>query len=138
VEDYIPGIELALEGLLEDGQLRTLALFDKPDPLEGPFFQETIYVTPSRLPAAQQTRVQDAVRDAVRAIGLQHGAVHAEVRCNAAGVYLLEAAPRSIGGLCARALRFASGNVSLEELLLAAALGATRPPCNARRALPAS
>jgi len=123
VEDYIPGLEMALEGLLQDGELRTLALFDKPDPLEGPFFQETIYVTPSRQPRALQSEVVDTVRAAARALGLRTGPLHAEVRCNAAGTTLLEAAPRSIGGLCARALRFGAGEVSLEELVLRQALG---------------
>ena len=60
VEDYIPGVEVALEGLLDGGRLRTLALFDKPDPLEGPFFEETLYVTPSRLPADAQAAIEDA------------------------------------------------------------------------------
>ena len=123
VEDYIPGPEMALEGLLENGTLRTLALFDKPDPLEGPFFQETIYVTPSRQPQALQSQVRETVRAAARALGLRTGPLHAEVRCNAAGTYLVEVAPRSIGGLCARSLRFGDGEVSLEELILRQALG---------------
>ena len=122
VEGYIPGREVAVEGLLTDGELRVLAIFDKPDPLEGPFFEETIYLTPSRLAESEQRAIGDCARDAVRALGLTHGPVHAEFRLNGEGVWPLEVAPRPIGGLCARALRFgptASGDwMSLEELLL--------------------
>ncbi len=123
VEDYLPGVEIALEGLIENHRLRSLALFDKPDPLEGPFFEETLYVTPSRHPLALQAAVVDSVQRAVTAIGLHTGPVHAEVRVNDRGVFLLEAAPRSIGGLCSRALRFGADGSSLEELLLHHALG---------------
>jgi len=123
VEEYLPGVELALEGLLQDGRLRTLALFDKPDPLEGPFFEETIYVTPSRLSPELQAAIADSVQRAVVALGLRTGPLHAEVRVNDRGIFLLEAAPRSIGGLCSRALRFGRGGSSLEELLLLHALG---------------
>src|SRR3984893_12623759 len=121
VEGYIPGREVALEGLLTDGVLRVLAIFDKPDPLEGPFFEETIYVTPSRLTGAKSDIERGAV-DAVRALGLSHGPVHAEYRINEHGVWPLEVAPRPIGGLCARALRFVTEQsdevIGLEELLL--------------------
>ncbi len=124
IEDFIPGLEVALEGLLDDGRLRVLALFDKPDPLDGPFFEETLYVTPSRHPAAVQEACIDAVQRAVAALGLLHGPIHAEVRHGARGTYLLEVAPRSIGGLCSRALRFgATGSMALEELVLRHALG---------------
>ena len=122
VEGYIPGREVAVEGLLTDGQLRVLAVFDKPDPLEGPFFEETIYVTPSCLTELELCYVERSTVDAVRALGLTHGPVHAEFRINEQGVWPLEVAPRPIGGLCARALRFeniADGKtVGLEELLL--------------------
>ena len=122
VEGYIPGTEVAVEGLLTDGQLRVLAIFDKPDPLEGPFFEETIYVTPSRLPESQRRDVERCARDAVRALGLTQGPIHAEFRINEQGVWPLEVAPRPIGGLCARALRFQhvhdGGLIGLEELLL--------------------
>src|SRR5277367_1750586 len=107
VEGYIPGREVAVEGLLTDGELRILAIFDKPDPLEGPYFEETIYVTPSRLSATQQQEIERCATDAVRAIGLSQGPVHAEFRINDEGAWPLEVAPRPIGGLCARALRFA-------------------------------
>ena len=107
VEGYIPGREVAVEGLLTDGELRVLAIFDKPDPLEGPYFEETIYVTPSRLDGAQQREIERCAVDAVRALGLSQGPVHAEFRINDEGVWPLEVAPRPIGGLCARALRFA-------------------------------
>lgn len=122
VETFIPGVEVALEGLLVEGGLRVLALFDKPDPLEGPFFEETIYVTPSRLPASLQRAVASCTKDAVAALGLKHGPVHAELRLNDEGPWILEIAPRSIGGLCSRALRFGEG-ISLEELLLRDAMG---------------
>ncbi len=123
VERYIPGREFAVEGLVTNGELQPLAIFDKPDPLEGPFFEETIYVTPSREPAAVQDALISTVRDAVGALGLRHGPVHAELRYNRDGAWMLETAARPIGGLCARALRF-QGGVSLEELILRHALGA--------------
>ena len=122
VEDYIPGIEVALEGILLDGELKTLALFDKPDPLEGPFFEETLYITPSRLSADIQDALHRATRDAADALGLQHGPVHAELRYNDEGAYLIEIAARTIGGLCARTLRFGTG-MSLEELVIRHAIG---------------
>src|SRR6202790_4498572 len=122
VEGYIAGKEVAVEGLLVDGVLRVLAIFDKPDPLEGPYFEETIYITLSRLPEAQQRDVERCATEAVRALGLSHGPVHAEFRINEEGVWPLEVAPRPIGGLCARALRFVGGSsgevIGLEELLL--------------------
>src|SRR5216683_3300339 len=126
VEGYIPGREVALEGILTDGALRVLAIFDKPDPLEGPYFEETIYVTPSRLTEAKQHALEKCAIDAVRALGLSHGPVHAEFRINDDGVWPLEVAPRPIGGLCARSLRFSfdvpSEPIGLEELLLRHAL----------------
>lgn len=122
VEGYIPGVEVALEGLLTKGELRVLALFDKPDPLEGPFFEETIYVTPSRLPDAVQQSIVACTAQAVAALGLAHGPIHAELRVNNQGPWILEIAPRSIGGLCSRALRFGEG-ISLEELILRHAMG---------------
>jgi biotin carboxylase len=122
VEGYIPGREVAVEGFLSDGEFRVLAIFDKADPLEGPFFEETIYVTPSRLSERQLREVERCAIDAVRALGLSHGPVHAEFRINDEGVWPLEVAPRPIGGLCARALRFVSGGsdevIGLEEVLL--------------------
>jgi biotin carboxylase len=125
IEDYIEGAEYALEGLLENGVLRTLALFDKPDPLDGPFFEETIYVTPSRVSRDVQRQIEAAVSAAVVALGLHHGPIHAEVRANASGVFVLEVAGRPIGGLCAKALRFERGGLSIgfEEFLLRSALG---------------
>ena len=126
VEEFIPGREVALEGLLDGGKLTVLALFDKPDPLDGPYFEETIYVTPSRLSAATKTAVADAVTGAVGAIGLRDGPIHAEARINDRGVWIIEVAARSIGGLCSRSLRF-SGNRTLEELVLCHALGRPIP-----------
>jgi len=126
-EGYIPGREVAVEGLLTDGKLRVLAIFDKPDPLVGPYFEETIYVTPSRLTDLQQREIERCAADAIRALGLSQGPVHAEFRVNEDGVWPLEVAPRPIGGLCARALRFAPNEtrepIGLEDLLLRHALG---------------
>lgn len=137
VETYIPGVEFAVEGLMHHGVFDALAVFDKPDPLEGPFFEETIYVTPSVHNPATIGRIVAAIVEAASAIGLSHGPVHAECRVNDAGVFVLEVAARPIGGLCARALRFValrlatapparSGQddpISFEELLLRQALG---------------
>jgi formate-dependent phosphoribosylglycinamide formyltransferase (GAR transformylase) len=127
VERYIPGREVAVEGLLDDlldgGRLRILAIFDKPDPLEGPFFEESIYVTPSRLAESEQAALADCAARTVRALGLVHGPVHAEFRINDEGPWILEAAPRPIGGLCSRALRFGEERMFLEELLVRHALG---------------
>lgn len=125
VEGYIPGREVAVEGLVSDGTLRVLAIFDKPDPLEGPYFEETIYVTPSRLPDAEQHSIEQCARDAARALGISQGPIHAEFRINDDGVWPLELAPRPIGGLCARALRFLGSEkelIGLEELLMRHAL----------------
>jgi biotin carboxylase len=122
VESYIPGREFAVEGLVTKGRVQPLAIFDKPDPLEGPFFEETIYVTPSREPASAQAALLETTERAVRALGLWHGPWHAELRYNREGAWLLEVAARPIGGLCARALRF-EGGVPLEELILRHAIG---------------
>ena len=122
VEEYIEGREFAVEGLMTRGELNVLAIFDKPDPLEGPFFEETIYVTPSREAEAVQRSIVETIRSAVRALGLYHGPIHAELRVNAKNVYMLEIAARPIGGLCARALRFAGG-LSLEEVVTLHAIG---------------
>jgi biotin carboxylase len=122
VEDFVPGAEVALEGLLKDGSLNVLAIFDKPDPLDGPFFEETIYVTPSRLPSGARERIAQATHHAALAIGLRDGPVHAELRWNERGPWVIEIAARSIGGLCSRTLKFGTG-ISLEELVLRHALG---------------
>lgn len=122
IEAYIPGKEFAVEGIVTHGVPRILAIFDKPDALEGPFFEETIYVTPSRESGAAQREMCRAVEQAVRALGLYHGPFHAELRWNEAGAWMLEVAARPIGGLCAKALRFGAG-MPLEELLLRHAIG---------------
>ena len=138
IEGFIPGREYALEALLTAGRVRPLALFDKPDPLDGPFFEETIYVTPPAAAADVEARIVAAVQRAAEALGLRHGPLHAECRVNAEGVFVLEVAARPIGGLCSRVLRFASvtdgsprppaapverAPVSLEHVLLRHALG---------------
>lgn len=132
IEGFIAGREFALEGVLHYGGLTVLALFDKPDPLDGPFFEETIYLTPSSLDADTQARVTETIARAAAAIGLTHGPIHAECRVNDEGVFVLEVAARPIGGLCARALRFEKRGresfppdppISLEELLLRHCLG---------------
>ncbi len=122
VESYLPGVEVALEGLLDNGRLIVLALFDKPDPLDGPFFEETLYVTPSRLPLDTQAAIAATTAAAARALGLVAGPIHAELRVNAGGVWIVEIAGRSIGGLCSRVLRFGVA-ASLEELILRQAAG---------------
>ena len=122
VEGYIPGREFAVEGLVTDGRFQALAIFDKPDPMEGPFFEETIYVTPSRESAEVQRNLLETTQRAVRALGFRYGPVHAELRHNSEGASMLEVHARPIGGLCARALRF-EGGVTLEELILRHALG---------------
>ena len=122
VEQFVPGVEVALEGLLVEGDLRVLALFDKPDPLDGPYFEETIYVTPSRLPDDVQKAIAETAAAACAALGLTDGPVHAELRVNGQGPWVIEVAARSIGGLCSRTLRFGTG-MTLEELILRHALG---------------
>jgi hypothetical protein len=117
VESFIEGREFALEGILTQGQLRVLALFDKPDPLDGPFFEETIYITPSREHRATQDAIVQTTQSAVHALGLTQGPIHAEMRVNASGVWMLEVAARPIGGLCARVLP------GLEDLILRHAAG---------------
>jgi len=126
VEDFIPGGEYALEGLLENGELRVLALFDKPDPLDGPYFEETVYVTPSRLPAGTQAAIAGEVQRACALARLVSGPVHAEMRVNEQGIWLLEVAARSIGGLCGRMLNHRLG-MPLEEVILRHALGMPVP-----------
>ena len=126
VEGFIAGREFAVEGLMTAGSLRILAIFDKPDPLDGPFFEETIYVTPSSAPSSDQAAIIGAVTQAAWAIGLRHGPIHAECRLNDAGVFVLEVAARPIGGLCARVLQFVeeeASAISFEELLLRHAVG---------------
>jgi biotin carboxylase len=124
IEGYIPGQEFALEGLVADGKLKPLALFDKPDPLDGPFFEETIYVTPSRLPYSVQSSIVATTQRAVTALGLSNGPIHAEMRVNDTGIWMLEIAARPIGGLCAKSLGFGDGGrLSLEELIVRHALG---------------
>jgi len=139
VETFIPGEEYAVEGVLTDGRFHAFAIFDKPDALDGPFFEETIYVTPSRQPTAVQARIIETVATAARALGLRHGPIHAECRVNGRDVYMLEVAARPIGGLCSKALRLVAPSadaspggrsspdpereLSLEEVLLRHALG---------------
>ena len=126
VEDFVPGYEVALEGLLVNRRLHVLALFDKPDPLDGPFFEESIYVTPSSAPAGLQQAIAECAERATRALGLVEGPVHAELRYNDRGPWLIELAARPIGGRCSAVLRFGNG-VTLEELILRHALGMPIP-----------
>ena len=133
VEEFVPGREVAVEGLVTRGSLRVLAMFDKPDPLDGPFFEETIYVTPSRLARTAQQDIAACAQAAVRALGLREGPIHAEIRHNDRGAWLIELAARPIGGRCSGALRFGNGGsglgagVSLEELIIRHALGMELP-----------
>jgi len=136
IESFITGTEYAVEGVLTNGRLRHFAIFDKPDPLDGPFFEETIYVAPTRAAEEVQSRIVSAVAAGIAAMGLRHGPIHAECRVNDRGVYLLEIAARPIGGLCSKALRFESpgGEASLEEVLLRHALGEDVSPYARERA----
>ncbi|HTY05764.1 MAG TPA: ATP-grasp domain-containing protein [Gemmatimonadales bacterium] len=127
VEEFVSGVEVAVEGLVENGRLTVLAIFDKPDPLDGPFFEETIYVTPTRLTADVRAAVERCVAQAVGALGIERGPVHAEVRWSASGPRLIELAARPIGGRCGAVLRFGPDAMSLEELLLRRALGLPVP-----------
>jgi len=126
VEEFIPGREVAVEGLVTEGRLRVLAIFDKPDPLDGPFFEETIYVTPSRLTPAAHQEITACTQATVTALGLRDGPIHAEIRYNDEGGWLIELAARPIGGRCSGALRFGAG-VSLEEIVIRHALGMELP-----------
>lgn len=121
-ENYLPGIEVALEGMLHNGKLQVLTLFDKPDPLEGPYFEETYYITPSRLPESQQALIAQRVSEACTAYGLKHGPIHAELRLHNGEANILEVAARTIGGQCAQLLKQGSGH-GLEELVIAQAIG---------------
>lgn len=127
VERFIPGVEVALEGLLVRGHLQTLAIFDKPEPLDGPFFEETYYITPSRLTMALQEAVRAEVERGAQAYGLQEGPIHAECRVNEEGVWVIEIAARTVGGLCGRLLQFGTG-YSLEDIVVRHALGAAIVP----------
>lgn len=122
VEEFVPGSEVAVEGLMQDGHLQVLAIFDKPEPLDGPYFEETLYVTPARLREGARTEVERATAKAAAAIGLRDGPVHAELRLRGDRAWVIEVAARSIGGLCSRALRFGLGT-TLEEVILRHALG---------------
>jgi biotin carboxylase len=136
IEQFIDGAEYAVEGVLQHGALRTLAIFDKPDPLDGPYFEETLYITPSRAHAAVRKAIVAAVATAAQALGLSYGPIHAECRVNARGVFVLEVAARPIGGLCAQALRFTGPNsaiIGLEELLLRHAMGEDIDPWHRER-----
>ena len=121
VEQYVPGWEVAVEGILTNGRLNVFAIFDKPDPLQGPYFPETIYVTPSRLPRATQTAIEAMTQAAVNAIGLRHGPIHAEIRGVDNHLWFIEIAARSIGGYCSKVLRF-EGEYSLEDVIVRHAL----------------
>lgn len=131
IEQYVPGVELAVEGVLRRGELDVLAFFDKPDPLEGPFFEETLFITPSRLHPEMLDEVERVTARALSAMGLREGPIHAELRVDGSRVTFLEAAARSIGGLCGRSLRFGLLGTPLEVVLLRHALG--RPLRRTRR-----
>ncbi len=124
IEEYLPGDEVAVEGIMTAGALTVLAIFDKPDPLVGPFFEETIYVTPSRHSPQLQERIHFRTAEAAAALGIEQGPVHAELRLNDNDAWVIEIAGRSIGGLCSTILEFGSGQ-SLEELILRNAIGET-------------
>jgi len=122
LEQFLPGIEVALEGMLDHGQLQLLTLFDKPEPLNGPFFEESYYITPSRLSQTLQEKVLAVTAAACEAYGLRHGPIHAELRIDGDQVWVIEVAARTIGGQCGRLLTFGSGH-TLEQLVIAQAMG---------------
>jgi biotin carboxylase len=122
IERFIPGAEVAVEAVMTEGALTVLALFDKPDPLDGPYFEETIYVTPSRHPELVQSAIRETAQAMARAVGIHHGPVHAELRINDAGIWPIEVAARSIGGMCSTVLEFGAG-LSLEEVIVRHAVG---------------
>jgi len=132
IEEFIPGYEVAVEGLVVNRRLHVLAVFDKPDPLDGPFFEETIYVTPSQVPTGLQKAITDCADRAVRALGITEGAIHAELRYNERGPWLIELAARPIGGRCSAVLRFGTG-VTLEEIIVRHALGMPIPSLQRER-----
>jgi len=133
IEEFIPGYEVALEGLVVNRRLQVLAIFDKPDPLDGPFFEETIYLTPSTVPAGLQTAITQCAERGVRALGITEGPVHAELRYNENGPWLIELAARPIGGRCSTILRFGDQKISLEEIILRHALGMALPSLQRER-----
>ena len=133
IEEFVPGYEVAVEGLVVNRRLHVLAIFDKPDPLDGPFFEETIYVTPSQVPAGLQKAISDCAERAVRALGITEGPVHAELRYNERGPWLIELAARPIGGRCSAVLRFGDTGVTLEEIILRHALGMPIPSLQRER-----
>ena len=141
VEEFVPGREVAVEGLVTQGALRVLAIFDKPDPLDGPFFEETIYVTPSRVARTAQQEIAACAQAAIDALGLREGPIHAELRYNDRGAWLIELAARPIGGRCSGALRFDSGEtgkgkgetLSLEEIIIRHALDMELPTLERER-----
>ncbi len=141
VEEFVPGREVAVEGLVTRGVLHVLAIFDKPDPLDGPFFEETIYVTPSRLAPTAQQHIAACAQAAVTALGLREGPIHAEIRHNDGGAWLIELAARPIGGRCSGALRFDTGEtgegkgetLSLEEIIIRHALDMELPTLERER-----
>lgn len=127
VEGYMAGVEVALEGIVRDDELTTLALFDKPDAGDGPFFPETLLITPSRLDEAVQNECRRVTAAALRAIGVSHGSVHVEMKVEGSSVKVIEVAARSIGGLCSKSLNFGLMGTTLEALILRNAIGLDKP-----------
>ncbi|MEH6527651.1 MAG: ATP-grasp domain-containing protein [Sneathiella sp.] len=125
-EEYIPGEEIAVEAVIADDTLKILAIFDKPDPLEGPYFEETIYVTPSHHSPAMIQALQEVLTDIARVLGIRQGPIHAEFRINETGIYVIEISPRSIGGLCGRLLETGLG-MNIEELIVRLSLDEKQP-----------
>jgi biotin carboxylase len=132
-ETLLEGSEHAVEGIVRDGELSVLAIFDKPDAGKGPVFPETILVTPSRLDAGTQLELERVARAAIAAIGIVHGPVHVELMAGPDGVAVIEAAGRSIGGLCSRSLSFGLTGTTLETLILRNALGLDKPELRRER-----
>lgn len=122
IEAYIDGIEIAYEGYLQNKKLNTITIFDKPDQLTGPYFAETIYVTPSSLDNDLQLAIKMEIEKSCKAYGLVTGSIHAECRIDKNNkVWILEIASRTIGGDCARILD--NNNYSLEEMAILLSIG---------------
>jgi hypothetical protein len=122
IESYIPGSEYVVEGLLSGGNWQTIIIFGKPNPLEGPFFEETIYIAPPDLEIGVKRNMIEVVRRACAVYGLEHGPIHAECRVNEAGVWLIELTPRTIGGKCSRLFELGT-SVALEDIVILNSLG---------------
>lgn len=122
VEQYIPGEEYTVELLMHEGKPYSLAVFEKPDPLEGPYFEEGIYVTPIRRDEKIRSLLVEAAIRGSRALGIETGPCHCELRLSGELPYILEIAARPIGGFCSQVFADLMG-FDLHDLVLQNAVG---------------